>query len=44
MEAGKIADLIQTTGDSLDRLEIERQLIAIEQSDQPKQITHDGEK
>jgi hypothetical protein len=42
LEAGRIADLVQTTGDSLDRLEIEKRLAAVEQPDPPKMLTHDG--
>ena len=42
LEAGRIADLVQTTGNSLDRLEIEKRLAAVEQPDPPKMLTHDG--
>jgi hypothetical protein len=47
LEAGRIADLVQTTGESLDRLEIEKRLAAVEAEEaEPKRLTgpkEDGE-
>jgi hypothetical protein len=39
-EGARIAALIEVTGASLDRLEIESRLAAVEQAEQPKRITH----
>jgi hypothetical protein len=39
-EGARIAALVEVTGASLDRLEIETRLAAVEQAEQPKRITH----